>query len=556
EHCASGCAQRTDTRRGTIMRRLAAVDPNVNEEWNCDKGRFAFRYVDAQDRLATPMIREDGALRPASWAEALDATAAGLRANRDKTGVITGGRLSVEDALAYSAFARVALGTNNIDFRARASSQEEEAFLAAHVAGSGLGPTYADLETAPAVLLVCLEPEDESPILMLRLRKAMREFGTAVYSVSPTASPGLLRMNGKVVPTAPGGEPQALDSMSTAADGPGVMLRAAGSVILVGERASSLPGTLSAVVRLAESTGATVGWVPRRAGERGAVEAGLLPSLLPGGRPVADAAARVDAAAVWGVPSVQESNGLDLPHMLEAAAKGDLTALVFAGVDPTDVPGDAVAAATRATFVVVLDTRQHELADLADVVFPVASSPEKAGTFLNWEGRLRPFDQAIRPTNLMSDARVLSAIANELGVTLNSADLADVRAQLGEFDGWLGARVGSPSVAAPNPSTVGAKQLLLHTWQPLINGGALQQDEPYFAATGRPAEVALSDSDATTMGLADGDLAVVTGDRGALTANVVVADVVTGVAVLSGDRARELGGKSGDLVTVTKGGAR
>ena len=181
EHCASGCAQRTDTRGSTITRRLAAVDPQVNEEWNCDKGRFAFRYVHEADRLSTPMIREDGALRPASWAEALEAAATGLRNTKGQTGVITGGRLSVEDALAYSAFARVVLDTNNVDFRARLSSEEEEAFLAAHVAGSGLGPTYADLEGAPAVLLVALEPEDESPIVLLRLRKAARESRTKVY---------------------------------------------------------------------------------------------------------------------------------------------------------------------------------------------------------------------------------------------------------------------------------------------------------------------------------------------------------------------------------------
>ena len=109
EHCASGCAQRTDTRRNSIMRRLAAFDPHVNEEWNCDKGRFAFRYVAAEDRLATPLIREDGELRPASWAEALEAAGTGLRAAAGHVGVITGGRLSIEDAYAYSTFARVAL---------------------------------------------------------------------------------------------------------------------------------------------------------------------------------------------------------------------------------------------------------------------------------------------------------------------------------------------------------------------------------------------------------------------------------------------------------------
>ena len=64
EHCSSGCAQRTDWRRGKVTRRLAGEDPAVNEEWNCDKGRWAFQYADQPDRLLTPLVRD---ARPASW---------------------------------------------------------------------------------------------------------------------------------------------------------------------------------------------------------------------------------------------------------------------------------------------------------------------------------------------------------------------------------------------------------------------------------------------------------------------------------------------------------
>ncbi|MDP9408818.1 MAG: 2Fe-2S iron-sulfur cluster-binding protein, partial [Actinomycetota bacterium] len=76
EHCASGCALRTDTRRGKVLRRLAGEDPEVNEEWNCDKGRWAFTYASLGDRLTTPLVRDaTGGLRPASWPEALDRAA-------------------------------------------------------------------------------------------------------------------------------------------------------------------------------------------------------------------------------------------------------------------------------------------------------------------------------------------------------------------------------------------------------------------------------------------------------------------------------------------------
>ena len=131
EHCASGCAQRTDHRRGKVLRRLAGDDPEVNEEWNCDKGRWAFTYATVGDRIATPQIREeDGKLRPASWSEALRVAATGLAAAAGRAGVLVGGRSTVEDAYAYSKFARMVLDTNDIDFRIRPHSDEETAFLA------------------------------------------------------------------------------------------------------------------------------------------------------------------------------------------------------------------------------------------------------------------------------------------------------------------------------------------------------------------------------------------------------------------------------------------
>ena len=126
---------RTDVRRGKTLRRLAGDDASVNEEWNCDKGRWAFKYVTAVNRLKVPQIRNaEGVLEEASWPEALAVASAGLKAA--KSAVLVGGRATYEDAYGYSKFARVALGTNDIDFRSRVSSDEEREFLAARVVGS------------------------------------------------------------------------------------------------------------------------------------------------------------------------------------------------------------------------------------------------------------------------------------------------------------------------------------------------------------------------------------------------------------------------------------
>uniref|UniRef100_UPI001C240256 NADH-quinone oxidoreductase subunit G n=1 Tax=Nocardia alni TaxID=2815723 RepID=UPI001C240256 len=219
EHCASGCAQRTDHRRGNVLRRLAGDDPQVNEEWNCDKGRWAFAYATEPDRLTTPLIRGwDGELAPASWSEALARAAEGLAAAHGNAGVLVGGRATLEDAYAYSKFARVALGTNDIDFRARDHSAEEADFLSARIAGQGMPVDYSALESAPVVLLVGFEPEEESPIVYLRLRKASRKRGLPVFSMAAYASRGLERMSGRLIATVPGEEAELLDMLRTGVD--------------------------------------------------------------------------------------------------------------------------------------------------------------------------------------------------------------------------------------------------------------------------------------------------------------------------------------------------
>ncbi|MGH9207628.1 MAG: molybdopterin-dependent oxidoreductase, partial [Acidimicrobiales bacterium] len=267
EHCASGCVQRTDHRRGNVMRRMAGDDPHVNEEWNCDKGRWAFTYTRQRDRITTPLVRDsDGTLVPTSWPNALVLAARGLATAQGRTGVLVGGRVTAEDAYAYAKFTRVALDSNDIDFRARPHSAEEAAFLAAGVAGRPIDVCYTDLEAAPVVLLVGFEPEEESPIVFLRLRKAARKHQTRIYAVAPFADRGLEKMRGRLLPTTPGTEATVLNGLR---DGEiGELLAQPGAVVMVGERLATSPGGLSAAVRLADATGARLAWVPRRAGER------------------------------------------------------------------------------------------------------------------------------------------------------------------------------------------------------------------------------------------------------------------------------------------------
>lgn len=518
EHCASGCAQRTDHRRGQVMRRMASYDPAVNEEWNCDKGRWAFTYPLVGDRLQFPMVRENGVLRVASWPEALAAAADGLAAaaradtGSAGVGVLVGGRVSMEDAYAYSALAARALGGADIDFRARPHSDEEAAFLATAVRGvtpdTG-GVTYADLEGASSVLLVGLEPEDESPIVFLRLRKAFRKNRTAVYAVAPLPSRGLTKLGGTLLASAPGTEAQVLDGIARGSSRAtesmtraGEALREGGAVILVGERLASVPGALSAALRLAEATGAKLAWVPRRAGERGALEAGAI-----AGRSTAE--------------------------MVRDAAVGRLGALVVGGVDPYDiVSGDVgrdgltidtedVLEAVRRAFVVSLEVRESAVTELADVVLPVAPHAEKAGTFLDWEGRARPFDAAL-DSGAMSDYRVLDMLATEMGSPIGTRTLAATRDLLAAHT--EPARPPAPSVEAGEPAQPGAGQVLLATWHHLLDMGRMQDGEPFLAGTA-PATVArCSPATAEAFELVDGDTVEVSTDSGSIVLPLVVTE--------------------------------
>ncbi len=514
EHDACGAAIRVDHRRGKVMRRLAGNDPEVNEEWITDKDRFAFRYAQGADRLTYPMVREDGELRPASWTEAFAVAARGLQ-QAGGVGVLPGGRVTAEDAYAYAKFARVALGTHDVDFRARPLSAEEADFLAAEVALSG-SVSYTDLEQAPTVVLAGLEPEDEAGTLFLRLRKATRgSRRTRVVALSPYASRGLRKLDATVLSTRPGEEPAALGDLLGHADF-GIDKHA---VILVGERLATVPGALSAATDLARKSGARLAWVPRRAGDRGAVEAGCLPGLLPGGRPVSVAAARVDAATAWGVDALPEAPGRDADAIVAAVAAGELGGLVVGGVDPDDTadPGAMRRAVVAARFVVALDLRETEVTKAADVVLPVAAAVEKAGTFVNWEGRPRPFEAVLTGTNALPDLRVLAGIAEELGRPLGFRTVAEVRAEMESFGPWDGER---PAMSAVEPAPR-AEGLALATWKQLLDNGRMQDGEQHLRATARAAVVRLPESLAASYG----DTVTVTGDRGSVTLPVdVVAD--------------------------------
>ena len=513
EHCASGCDMRTDVRRGKTLRRLAGDDASVNEEWNCDKGRWAFKYVTAVDRLKVPQIRNsDGVLEEASWPEALAVAAAGLKAA--KSAVLVGGRATYEDAYGFSKFARVALGTNDIDFRSRLSSDEEREFLAARVVGSST--TYRDIDKADQVLLVGFEPEEESPIVFLRINKQFRKRALKVVSIGSKESIAVDKLKAEFVKVAPGQEAAAIAAQSLTNK----------SIILVGERAAESAGALSAVAALADSSGAKLAWIPRRAGERGALEAGAIGNLLPGGRPVTDAAARVDIAALWNTDSLPTEVGRSTSQIIDAVNTGQIGGLIVGGVDPLDADNSAAAlAALEKAFVVSLEIAPSSVTERANVVLPVAAITEKSGSFLNWEGRARSFDAAVSDSLNRSDLRILSMIAQEMGISLNLGTVTAAIKEIASIGKWDGARVSFNKVSVSSQPALNANQALITSWRRLLDLGTLQQGEDNLAGTARQTVAVISPKRAEAIGVVDGDLLKISTNQGSVTLSALVENI-------------------------------
>jgi NADH-quinone oxidoreductase subunit G len=550
--CSAGCNLRVDVRRGVITRQLARENMAVNEMWNCDKGRFGYEFVHADHRIAEPQVMgEFGAMEATGWRTAARQAAERLRGALDAggpstVGILTGGRLTDEDAYALGRFARDVVGTDNVDFRMHPRTAEERGVLGA-LAGA-VGPTYDDVEAASTVVVAGLDPEEEVPILYLRLRKAWRKHGQKIVVVGPTLG-SLAEIAWRWIETPAGGEaqvlqvlagdPEAPDPQGELADVAEALRSAQAPVVLAGERLALSDGALPAAAGLAVSLDAAdprFAWVGRRTNARGAVDAGLLPGLLPGGRRLEDPGPVADA---WG--RLPEEPGKDTAEILRAAAAGEITALYLVGVDPArdfEDPRLAREALARVDTLIVQDTLLTASAEHADILLPAAVSQERVGSFTTWEGRRQPFPQAIPPHGqALPDWDVLNQVAAAMGHDLGWQTATDVRreaAPLMEAAAPVADRLAAVPAPRVEPVRVPDDEALaVVTVDRLLGRGDMLADADELLATARPATVAISPADAERLGLGDGQRVTVSGPGGSLEVPVAVDQhVFSGTCVL------------------------
>ncbi len=421
-HCPVGCNIRLDERVHTLRRIVARENLAVNDEWICDKGRFLHQHVDHAERLKTPMIRENGALRPATWDEAIATIADRFEAISQQKGArglggIAGGAVSNESAYLFQKFFRTLVGTNNVDFAEGAEVRTTPAGL----------PAIADIAKSDVIVLVGFDPSEATPVLDLHLKRAVRRQGARLvivnarqieatrYTGTPTGGAfvgvrpgdealalnemaGLLQARrGGVTPPAraatppsragvpPAGPRASRPEIAAAVD---LLLSARAPLFIYGpDVARGEQGRLAVTalsnVAVTLGHGDKLAYVGHAANGQGLRDMGVVADSLPGQLPVGDPAVRERLGKLWGAPPPAEP-GMPYGRMVE----GELAALYVMEANPAASPPIAEAL-RKVGFLVVQDLFLTETAQMAHVVLPAVSWAEADGTYTNLERRVQ-----------------------------------------------------------------------------------------------------------------------------------------------------------------------
>ncbi len=380
--CPAQCNVTLTVRDERVLRVLARENPEVDDGWLCDRGRFAYPQLGGAERIKQPLVRDGGELRPVSWERALAEAAAGLKRARGAVGAIAGGGSTNEEGLALARLLREGLGSSHLDCRTAGGKLPLDLHRA--LAEPALQARVSDLEFAHAVLLLDCEPIADAAILDLRLRKGVRRHGMKLLKASAAEllNAGSLRELTETL-TAAGEEIVVLWHERLTA-GPN------------GERAARALLDLAATLALAGRENAGLLEIPAEANGRGLREAGVLP----------------------------DDDGLDALGIADALIAGELSALYLLGVEPhehdqaTWQPALERASTVIAHAMFLTDgLREH-----ANVVFPAEAYAEKKGTIVHPDGlvqRLRPAVGHLGEAR--AEAQVLGDIATAVGVTLAGA---------------------------------------------------------------------------------------------------------------------------------------
>lgn len=407
--CPSQCNVSFTVRDEKVKRVITRDNAEVDDGWLCDRGRYGFEMFDAPERIDGPRLKAGAEV---SWEQALDAAAEGLRRAGGKVAAIVGDA-SNEEGFLLQRLVREALGSPHIDSR---PSRGPDRDVLLRLAEPAISAKVRDIDEADAILVLGTDPLHSSPILDLRVRKAIRRNGAklAVATERPTALDGGAEA---VFRYAPGGATAFLMGLAGAIrDGGGeapesevaaVLRDAERVVVLWGERIgredhATVKALLdvTATLGLAGKDDSGLLEIPDTANARGLREAGCLPDAGPG--------------------LSETTAGMATEEIRAALISGELSGLILFGANPLRDFPDTPAweeALTAADFVVSFSMHENETVAKSDVVLPLETHAEKDGTVTHPDGRLqRVRPSAGRPGDIRPNIQVLAELASNLGL--------------------------------------------------------------------------------------------------------------------------------------------
>lgn len=473
-YCGTGCEMNVGTREGQIVVVKPVLDAPVSRGHLCVKGRYAYEFVRAPDRVTQPMIRIAGAWKQVSWNEAIPFAAESLsrittQHGPDSVGVLGSARATNEENYLAQKFARVVLGTNNVDCCARVCHAPTAAAMKLMLGAGAATNSFDDIELARTILVCGANPTENHPIVGARIKEAVLR-GTRLVVIDPRRIE-LTRYATLHLQLRPGTNVPLLNAMAYtileeglcdesflkervadaeefrhfvqswsperaarvcgveareireaariyAQEGPAMCIHGLG----VTEHVQGTEGVMC-LVNLALLTGnigkrgAGINPLRGQNNVQGAAHMGCDPGVLPGSISLDDG--RDFFTSAWRAP-VPAQKGLDLIGMLDAAETGQFKALWAIGYDIALTNPNAHAtkrALQRLDLVIVQDMFLNETAkEFGTVFLPVASSFEKDGTFMNAERRIQRVRKAIQPVGASkSDWEVICEVARAMG---------------------------------------------------------------------------------------------------------------------------------------------
>jgi NADH-quinone oxidoreductase subunit G len=484
-HCGDGCKTtlgvRSTSDGSEIVRGDNRDKSGINNDFLCNKGRFAFDFANREDRITQPLVRQpNGELKPVSWEVALDHVGRKFRELRDarggkSIGVIGGNRLTNEEAYLLQKFARTVLGTNNIDHHRTA---DYVTFAQSLSGQTDRTASLRDTLTAPAILLVGGDPTNQAPATAWNIRTNVRNNGGKLF-VANTAAIKLRRQARAFVQVSSFGYGDLAaylsgnDTSATAAaadtDNLGKFREAVKAeeklLILIG---SDIHGAeLKSLIDFGLTIpGAKFALLADYANSRGAADMGLLPDMLPGYTPIGAIDVNNPGSRIALEYGSTTAPGLDMMQIFDAAAGGELSALYVVGANPV-ARYSIDPASLKNAFVVVQEMFLTETAALADVILPAANLYEKAGSVTNSYGDLQQVKKAGDRAGVRSDFEMIVRIADKMGADVKElvpfgkglrADMGQSRgAQSGEADRhavWLTANNLEPRLSPFDPFAI------------------------------------------------------------------------------------------------------